>query len=49
MSSRDIVIRLTDDEIRKLHLPISTRPTTSLNSVCQCPVCRLSVKREPVK
>jgi hypothetical protein len=45
--TRDIVIRLTDDEIRTLHLPISTRPATTLNSPCRCPVCKPT--REPVK
>jgi len=42
----DIAVRLTDDEIKKLHAPIPHWPKSSLNAPCLCPVCR--PKREPV-
>jgi len=39
MADKIIGLRLTDDEIRTMHLPISGYPS-SLNTPCLCPVCR---------
>lgn len=47
MSRKEIVVRLSDDEIKTLHLPLPNWPKSSLNSACLCPVCR--PKRESVK
>jgi len=39
MSEKIVGLRLTDEEIRALHLPVPGI-TSTLNTPCLCPVCR---------
>lgn len=46
MSEKIIGLRLTDEEIWKMHLPIPGY-SASLNTPCRCPVCRPPEKGDP--
>jgi hypothetical protein len=45
MSEKIIGLRLTDEDIRKLHLPVPGY-MSSLNTPCLCPVCRPAEEEE---
>jgi hypothetical protein len=37
MSERLVGLTFSDDEIRKMHLPLTDRPVSGLNDFCLCP------------
>jgi len=40
MSERLIGFTFSDEDIKKMHLPLTDRPADGLNAPCYCPVCQ---------